>query len=636
MPIYLIFVAVMLTMAFASLRYNKILFFIEVGASLVLFAVVLIMMLNFKKYLRQSVKDSVLSVADISDDYIESFKLPTAVIGEYGEILMYNKLFKQLFFKSHDAVGESIFSYLKNDSLDSLLNSVGSIDTEFDGKKITVYPSKVDKGYTITVVDNTYFKNLEKEYYDTKKSVALVVFDNIYDFMSDSEEEATQAMITIENLLSRWAVKHNSLYRKLSDNKYLIIFDEKVLHTQVEKKFKILDKVRQVEVGSRNATISIGIGRGCDTLTESHACAKKALDMALGRGGDQVAILYKGEYEFFGGVSKGVEKTSKVRVRVIAESVKNAILSCDKVLIMGHKFSDLDCIGAATGIYSTVTKAFSKRAYIVCDIDKSMAKPLIETLSQRNKDMFITVDRAQSLCNDKTLLFVVDTHSPDFVESPKVYKACSKVVVIDHHRKMVNYINNADVFFHEPTASSASEMVTELISYLGDDGLSKIEAEALLSGIMLDTKNFVINTGVRTFEAAANLRKKAADTVTVRSMFSSSIDTYKDKHKIVAKAQVVNHCAISTVDGVVKNARLLSAQAADEMLTIEDVYASFVISQIDTKTVNISARSYGKINVQLIMEKLGGGGHQNMAAVQLSDTTVEKAKEMLTSAIKSI
>ncbi len=636
MPAYLIFVVAMLIMAFASFKFSKILFFVEVAVAMVSLLVVLVFTLKFKNYLRQSVKDSVLSVADVSKDYLDTLKLPTAVIGEYGEILMYNSKFKNLVCKSHDAVGESIFSYFKNDTMDSLCQSSGAVDTEFENKKLTVYSNKVDKGYTLTIVDNTYFKNLEKEYYDTQKSVALIVFDNLYDFMSDGEEEATQAMITVENLLSRWAMKHDSLYRKLSDNRYLIIFDDKVLATQIEKKFRILDKVRQVEVGSTNATISIGIGRGCETLKESHHNAKKALDMALGRGGDQVAILQKGEYEFFGGVSKGVEKTSKVRVRVIAESVRNAIKDCDKVLIMGHKFSDLDCVGAAAGIYSAVTKTFSKRAYVVCDTEKSMAKSLIETLSQRNRDMFIGIDRAQSLANEKTLLFIVDTHSPDFVESPKVYKQCNKVIVIDHHRKMVNYIDNADVFFHEPTASSASEMVTELISYLGDDGLSKIEAEALLSGIMLDTKNFVINTGVRTFEAAAYLRKKAADTVNVRSMFSSSIDTYKEKHNIVAKSQIVSHCAISTIDGISKNARLLSAQAADEMLTIEDVYASFVVAQIDPKTVNISARSYGKINVQLIMEKIGGGGHQNMAAAQLADTNVEKAKELLISVIKSL
>ncbi|MBQ2971521.1 MAG: DHH family phosphoesterase [Ruminococcus sp.] len=634
MPIFLIFVLAMLIMAFASLYYSKILFFVEVAVALIAFAVVLISTINFKKYMRAMVKDSVMAVADVSPEYLEEMKFPCAILGESGEILLYNKRFRQLFFKNHDAVNESIFSYLKDDTIDSLCKSSSVVESEFEGKKLSIYSNSVDKGYMISVVDNTYYKNLEKEFYDTKKSVALVVLDNLDDFSTDGDNDATKAMITVENLLSRWSQKHNCLFRKLSDSKYLIIFDEKVLRVQIEKKFRILDKVRQIEIGSKNATVSIGIGRGCDTLKESHVNAKKALDMALGRGGDQVAILSKGEYEFYGGVSKGVEKTSKVRVRIIAESIKNAIHSADKVLIMGHKFADLDCIGAACGIYSTVTKTFSKRAYVVCDTEKSMAKPLIESLSQHNSDMFISVDRAQSMANEKTLLFIVDTHSPNFVESEKVHKACGKVVVIDHHRKMVNFIDDADVFFHEPTASSASEMVTELISYLGDDGLSRIEAEGLLSGIMLDTKNFVINTGVRTFEAAAYLRKKSADTVTVRHMFSSSIDNYKDKHEIVSRSFVVNNCAVSTINGIVKNARLLSAQAADEMLTIQDVYASFVIAQIDSKTVNISARSYGKINVQLIMEKLGGGGHQNMAAVQLSDTTVEKAKETLISIIK--
>ncbi len=636
MPIYLIFVIVMLFMAFMSLSYNKILFFVEVAVALVALAVVLILTLNFKKYLRQLVSDSVMSVADVSDEYLESLKMASCVVGEHGEILMYNSKFRQLFFKSHDVLNENILSYFKDESMQTLFEASGAVETEVDGKKLTVYSNKVDKGYMLSVVDNTYFKNLEKEFFDTRKSVALVVFDNIDDFMSDSEEEATKAMITLENLLSRWSSKHECLYRKLSDSRYLIIFDEKVLKTQIEKKFRILDKVRQIEIGDRKATVSIGIGRGCDTLKESHLGAKKALDMALGRGGDQVAILTDGEYEFFGGVSKGVEKTSKVRVRIIAQSVKNLIESCDKVLIMGHKFSDLDAVGAAAGIHSVITKTFSKRAYIVCDTEKSMAKPLIEKLSERNQYMFISVDKAQSLANEKTLLFVVDTHSPTFVESEKVYKNCGKVVVIDHHRKMVNFIDNANVFFHEPTASSTCEMVTELISYLGDDCINRVEAEGLLSGIMLDTKNFIINTGVRTFEAAANLRKKGADTVTVKNMFSSSIDTYKDKHKIVAKSQIVGNCAVSTVEGIVKNSRLLCAQAADEMLSIRDVYASFVLSYIDSKTVNISARSFGKINVQVIMEKLGGGGHQNMAAAQLHDTTIEKAKEKLIEIISSL
>ncbi len=634
MPIYLIFVLVMLVMSFASFGYNKILFAVEILLTLASFAVVLVFTLKFKNYVRRVVTDSVGAFSDVSEEFLSSLKFATALIGENGEILMYNDKFKSIFFKQHDAVNENILSFLKNDTIDTLCKSNSSVDTQFQSKKLTVYTTKVNNGYIMSVVDNTYFKDLEKEFLDTKKSVALVVFDNIDDFMNDSEEEGTQAMLMVENLLSRWSVKHSSLYRKLSDGKYLIIFEEKLLLTQIEKKFRILDKVRQIKFSERSATISIGIGRGCKNLNDSHTNAKKALDMALGRGGDQVALLSDGEYEFYGGVSKGVEKTSRVRVRVVAQSVANAINQCDKVLIMGHKFSDLDCIGSAVGIHSAVTKAFSKRAYIVADIEKSMAKLLIDELVKKDDDMFITADRANSMLTDNTLLVIVDTHSPDFVESPKLYKSSKKVVVIDHHRKMVGYIDNADVFFHEPNASSTSEMVTELISYLGDNGLSKIEAESLLSGIMLDTKNFVINTGVRTFEAAAYLRKKGADTVFVRNLFSNSLETYKRKYELVSKAEIVNHCAISTIDEVVKNSRLISAQAADELLAISDVYASFVISLIDQKTVNISARSFGKINVQVIMEKLGGGGHQNMAAVQLSDTTVEQAREKLISVIR--
>lgn len=634
MPVYLIFVLVMLIMAFASLEHNLILFFVEIALTMIALAVVLLLTLKFRHYVKNVVTDAITSVENVSQQYLESIKMPCALLGEYGEILLYNALFKELFFKHADAVNENISSYIKDESIESMCISETGVECSFADKKLTVYARKVDNGYMLIVVDNTYYKNIEKEFYNTQKSVALAVFDNIDDFMSDSEEEGTQAMITLENLLSRWSNKHDCLYRKLSDGKYLIIFDEKVLTTQIDKKFRILDKIRQIKVGERFATVSIGIGRNCKTLKESHANAKKALDMALGRGGDQVALLNLGEYEFFGGVSKGVEKTSKVRVRVISQAIRNAIEQCDKVLIMGHKFSDLDCIGSASGIYSTVTKTFSKRAYVVCDVEKSMAKTLIEQLQKQNKDMFINVDRAQSIVSDKTLLIIVDTHSPDFIESPKVYSMCPKVIVVDHHRKMVNFISNTDVFFHEPSASSTSEMVTELISYLGDDGLSKIEAEALLSGIMLDTKNFVINTGVRTFEAAARLRKKGADTVLVRNMFSSSIDTYKDRYKLVSQAQIINNCAICVIDSVVKNSRLLSAQTADELLTIKDVYASFVISQLDQKTVNISARSYGKINVQLLMEKLGGGGHQNMAAVQLTDISVEQAREKLVSIIR--
>ena len=250
--------------------------------------------------------------------------------------------------------------------------------------------------------------------------------------------------------------------------------------------------------------------------------------------------------------------------------------------------------------------------------------------------MFVSPDRGSVMAGPHTLLFIVDTHSPDFIESDWLYKNCGNVVIIDHHRRMVNAIENASIFLHEPGSSSASELVTEVIGYLSDDVLSHTVAEALLAGIMLDTKNFIINTGVRTFEAAAFLRKKGADTVVVRDVFANSLENYRNKSLLVASAQIVNHCAVTVAEEDMRDSRVVCAQAADDLLTIQGAYASFVISKIDSRTVNISARSFGKLNVQLIMEGLGGGGHQTVAATQLKDVTLEQAKDKLIDVLKQI
>ena len=355
--------------------------------------------------------------------------------------------------------------------------------------------------------------------------------------------------------------------------------------------------------------------------------------MALGRGGDQVAVMKDDTYEFFGGVSAGIEKMSKVRSRVIATSISRVISESDRVLIMGHRFSDLDSVGAAVGLQPVIRDAFKKPCYVVINKQTSMAKSLIELVEADNRDVFITPEEAAHNLSVKTLMIIVDTHIPDFVESPELLSKCRKVVVIDHHRKNVNYIDDALVFFHEPTVSSASEMVTELITYLGENCVSRLQAEALLSGIMLDTKNFVLRTGVRTFEAAAFLRKKGADTVETKELFSSSLETHKKKYKIVDNAEIVCGCAVAATLDEDPNIRMVAAQAADELLTVENVAASFVIFASDG-VLNISARSYGRLNVQLVMEVLGGGGHQNMAAAQLSNITLSEAREKLIAAIR--
>jgi c-di-AMP phosphodiesterase-like protein len=296
---------------------------------------------------------------------------------------------------------------------------------------------------------------------------------------------------------------------------------------------------------------------------------------------------------------------------------------------MGHRFSDLDCIGSAIGLQCVMEKSLKRYCKIIVDKQTSMAKQLINYADEKlETDIFTSVDVAMKGITPKTLLIILDTHIKDSLESKELYEKCKRVIVIDHHRKAVNYIDNALVFCHEPSASSTSEMCSEIISCMDDKPLGYVQADALLSGIMLDTKNFVIKTGVRTFESAAYLRKKGANTLNVKEMFSDSIDTYKEKVDIVCKAHIYKKCAVSVSSVVSDDIRLAAAQAADEMLSIQGVNASFVLFE-DGEKINISARSYGRINVQLIMEKLGGGGHQTMAAAQLYDTTKELAYQEL-------
>lgn len=627
LPVYIIFVVLMAAMAIASYYYNKILGLIEIGVSLVALAAVLAMVLRFRTYIRNVAMGAMELSFSPDKKALEALKIPAAVCGENGDLLIYNARFRKAFLD--DSMGEnlSILPFLSNHQPEYAVNN-GTVDVRFGKKRYTVIVREINRGYLFEYIDDTYQKNTVDKYNQTKKSVAMLVFDNIEDF-SDADQEVAAAKLTAENLLYRWANKHNILLRRLGESRYIAVFEERVLVDQIAKKFRILDRIRSVSYGGRSATVSIGIGRDCESLTESAAEAKKALEMALGRGGDQVAVLSGGEYQFFGGVAKGVEKTSKVKVRVRAEQIADAVKAADRVLITGHKYSDLDCIGAAAGLYALIVKHYKKLCHVCTDTTRTLAKAMIDRLSEEDPGMFISPEKGLLYANEKTLLIVVDTHSPDFVENDKLYKNCGNVVIIDHHRRMVNYIDKASVFLHEPTASSTAELVTEIIEYLADDVITHVQAEALLSGIMLDTKNFVINTGVRSFEAAAYLRKMGADTVTVRNVFANSLENYRDKSKLVSSAQIYKHCAITVAEDPIHNSRVVCAQAADDLLSIEDTYASFVISSIDLHTVNISARSFGKLNVQVLMEKLGGGGHQTMAAAQLTGVSLKEAKEQL-------
>lgn len=636
-PWFIIFSIVMILMSVASYRYNRYLCYVELGVSVISIGIVFAVSIRFKRYLRNAIENTIENVDNADKKYLEKFNMPIVVVGEKGDIIWNNSRFSKILCSGRNPLGENISPYISENTLE-FLSDMGQVDVFYNGRYYTVFCVKTKVGYVCQYIDNTYFKNSLKEYREAQPAVALVVFDNREDFVNDSEEESARIVLSVESALQRWATTGNALYKKLTGNRYMIIFGNKELEKNIQEKFPILKEIRHIKLGSREATISIGIGKGTKNLKECEKSAKTALEMALGRGGDQVAVTTDNDsYEFFGGISSGVEKLSKVRTRVIANTLAKAITESDKVFIMGHRFSDLDCVGAAIGLHRCVSSFFKKQCKIVIDEEKSMATMLIDYVKQHRKDeeIFISPENVRGI-SPKTLLIVVDTHTPDFIESPTVYNKCERVVVIDHHRKMVNFIKNALVLCIEPTASSASEMCTEIISYMGDSDIKEVEAEALLSGIVLDTKNFVMKTGVRTFEAAAYLRKKSANTVTVKKFFSDSLETYKEKYNIVSQSEIINGCAISINNANISNIRLVAAQAADELLMISDVYASFVIFRTPDNVLNISARSFGKINVQIIMEAMGGGGHQNMAAAQIKDMDEPQVKDKLISVINEV
>lgn len=632
-PWFIIFSVIMFAMAVVSYDYSPVVFYIELGVSVLSLAVVLITSLRFTSYVKSTVKNIVGSIKGINEEYLEKFSCPVAVIGRQGDIVWCNSRFRKAMCGGKGAEGDNIKAYLSGKEIDCLKKGEGC-DVAIDGREYTVYCRSTGEGAVCEFIENTYYKQITREYLASKPCVAIAVFDNAEDFSDNSDESFSEAMLDIEVCLQKWAEQYSALYKKIGNNRYMIIFRDADVEKMAADKFPILKTIRGITINNHSASISVGLCRGYNNIKESELNARKALEMALGRGGDQVAVIKKDNtYEFFGGKVAAAEKASKVRMRVIANAISRVVADCDKVFIMGHKFSDLDCVGAAIGLQCIMEKTFKRYSEVVINRETSMAKQLIEYTDEKlDTDIFISPEAALSGLTQKSLLIIVDTHLKRSLESSELYEKCKKVIIIDHHRKAVDYINNALVFCHEPSASSTCEMCSEIISCLDDSPLTYVQADAMLAGITLDTKNFAVKTGVRTFEAAAYLRKRGANTLTVKGMFSDNIETYREKVDIVCKAHVYRGCAISIAPSGDGDIRLASAQAADEMLNLKGVDASFVLFE-DNSQINISARSYGNVNVQIIMEKLGGGGHQTMAATQLKNTTKELAYQQLLSEI---
>ena len=481
-------------------------------------------------------------------------------------------------------------------------------------------------------VETTEADHLREVYEASRPVAAILMLDNYEDLMKACEDTQRSAVLAqIDEKLQTWANAGQGILLKTDRNHYLFLFEEQYFQHFVDEKFSILDTVRAIRVAENiHPTLSIGIGKDSPSIPELYKNAKLSLEMALSRGGDQAVVRNQVDFAFYGGRTKATEKRTKVKSRVMANAFRELIADAGEVYIMGHSFADMDAVGAAAGICCAARKR-GKQARIVIDREHTAAETLIARLDAlpEYSDVFLTHAEAFLQMRADTLLVVVDTNRPDMVENPQLLESCNRVAVIDHHRRAATYIENAAFNFHEPYASSASELVTELLQYLVEPtDLLREEAGALLAGIVLDTKHFTQRTGGRTFEAAAFLRRSGADTAEVQRLFQGDLKDMVTKYDIIRRAEMYrSNIAVSVVEepGV---DRVAAAQAADDLLTLKGVQASFVVYAAEG-AVLMSARSLGEINVQVILEALGGGGNSTTAGARIEDTDPESVRQQL-------
>ncbi|WP_333887447.1 DHH family phosphoesterase [Clostridium sp.] len=571
---------------------------------------------------------------------------PLIIIGNKGNILWYNQNLSSILD------GSDIFESNINDVLKDF-----NLKLAMDGKKTVFKYVKLNEKYFniyTNLIDLGDYKNLNDKimllyFYDVtdvfnlinsvesnKEAVMLIEVDNLDEVIKSTEEDKKPLLIAeIERTINSYAQGLNAMVKKYSSNKYVLTLQNKYVEEEMKKRFEILDSMREISMGNKlTVTLSVGVGRNGGNPFNNESYAVSAKELALGRGGDQAIVKSGEKLDFYGGKTREIEKRTKVRSRVIAHALVDLINESSNVYIHGHINPDIDCLGAAVGIYSTI-KALNKECYIVLDGTNNSIKGMMDKLkSEADYDSaFIDSKKCMETKDDNSLLIVLDVHNKGYVQNLELVESFKKLVIIDHHRKSTDYLEGALLSYIEPYASSTCELVTEMIQYmLEKPKLKPVEAEALLAGICVDTKNFYFKTGVRTFEAASFLRKLGADTIDVKKLFSDDLDTYLKRADIIKSAVVKNNIAIAVCPPEIEDT-VLAAQAADELLNITGIQASFVFVTIG-EDIYISGRSLGDINVQIILETLGGGGHMTMAGTKISDKKLEEAVELLKQAIE--
>ncbi len=505
--------------------------------------------------------------------------------------------------------------------------------TEASGKGHDQQEGK-DEVLTFCFFDETQFVGYQEEARQTSLVAGLIYLDN-YEEVLENMEEVRQSLLlaVIERNIVRYMTNLNAIVKKFEKDKFLFVFEERNLESLVESKFSILDDIRGISMGNDLApTLSISVGVHGDSYIETYESARMAMDLALGRGGDQAVVRDGETISYYGGKTQKVEKSTRVKARVKAHAMREIMLTHDKVFVMGHRNPDADCVGAALGIYR-LARTLGKKAYIVMDKECPAIEPIVNGVFANNHaeddPVFVTNEEAKSLRDEYSMLVVVDVNIPGMTEYPELIRQIKTVVVLDHHRQTSDTISNTVVSYVEPYASSACEMVAEILQYIGDGiRIKSLEADAMYAGIMIDTHNFMNQTGVRTFEAAAFLRRNGADVVRVRKLFRDNPEDYRARAEAIQHMEIYHNAyalSICPAEGL-GSPSVVGAQAANEMLDIVGIKASFVATKVED-TVYFSARSIDEINVQVIMEKLGGGGHRTIAGAQLTGVTAEEAKQ---------
>lgn len=632
-PALVALAALSLALLFTLLFWNKRIFFVALVALLLVFAFVIGYFLLLSNTVRGYLGDVASRLNPQDRASLESTPMSVVLLSENGELIWYNDRFRKQVLKAVDAYGQSVSTVFPDLSL-ARLGGEEEVEVSTADGTFLLFSSKINHqgrlSYVLYCVENTQLRRIAREYDASRPVVLSLYIDNSDEIMQYlRESERAQLASQAEQILEDWISQNNGIFRKCGTDRFLAIIENRYLAELSDNKFEILDKVRTVKtVKGESITLSIGIGTG-QSFFEAEAASRQALDMALGRGGDQAALKTTNGYDFYGGLSKSVERKTRVRSRVVASALRDMAIHCDQIVVMGHRYSDLDCLGAAVALVAAF-RSLGKTAFVAYDSATTLSCELISRFE--NQDVFVKKEQAIERMTPETLLVITDTHTPAMLDIPELYARAASTVVIDHHRKMVDHIDDAVIFYHEPYSSSASEMVAELIQYMPGASISKREAEALLAGIMLDTRNFIMKAGVRTFEAAAFLKKLGADTVEVKRLFAENISLYQRKAEIISTAEWYRNTAIAYGEGGGSEMRVAASQAADELLSVRGVDASFAMFT-DKGGVHISARSYGVLNVQLIMEMLGGGGHQTMAATFLKEQDISGAQTLLKKAI---